>query len=105
MTTAVFSTPRKRLYFIDSIGRGGAIRTPDPLRPRQVRYQAALRPDISTFLILGHLLSFRKFRVVSTSLVVRNNSICHQAASFFRPYSWCKPPRTRVHVTPYPLGN
>ena len=32
-------------YFIDSIGRGGAIRTPDPLRPRQVRYQAALRPD------------------------------------------------------------
>ena len=30
----------------DSIGRGGAIRTPDPLRPRQVRYQAALRPDI-----------------------------------------------------------
>jgi hypothetical protein len=26
-------------------GRGGAIRTPDPLRPRQVRYQAALRPD------------------------------------------------------------
>jgi hypothetical protein len=27
-------------------GRGGAIRTPDPLRPRQVRYQAALRPDI-----------------------------------------------------------
>jgi hypothetical protein len=27
-------------------GRGGAIRTPDPLRPRQVRYQAALRPDM-----------------------------------------------------------
>jgi hypothetical protein len=27
------------------LGRGGAIRTPDPLRPRQVRYQAALRPD------------------------------------------------------------
>ena len=26
-------------------GRGGEIRTPDPLRPRQVRYQAALRPD------------------------------------------------------------
>ena len=30
-------------------GRGGAIRTPDPLRPRQVRYQAALRPDILCF--------------------------------------------------------
>ena len=30
------------MYF----GRGGVIRTHDPLRPRQVRYQAALRPDI-----------------------------------------------------------
>jgi hypothetical protein len=28
-----------------SIGRGERIRTSDPLRPRQVRYQAALRPD------------------------------------------------------------
>jgi hypothetical protein len=26
-------------------GRGDWIRTSDPLRPRQVRYQAALRPD------------------------------------------------------------
>src|SRR5215467_9538428 len=26
-------------------GRGGRIRTGGPLRPRQVRYQAALRPD------------------------------------------------------------
>ena len=29
----------------DSIGRGGEIRTLDPLHPMQVRYQAALRPD------------------------------------------------------------
>ena len=28
------------------IGRGDWIRTSDPLRPRQVRYQAALRPDL-----------------------------------------------------------
>jgi hypothetical protein len=28
-------------------GRGGGIRTRDPLRPRQVRYQTALRPDCS----------------------------------------------------------
>src|SRR3954466_6514634 len=34
------------------IGRGGEIRTHDPLRPRQVRYQAALRPDILLLLIL-----------------------------------------------------
>jgi hypothetical protein len=27
-------------------GRGGRIRTGGPLRPRQVRYQAALRPDL-----------------------------------------------------------
>jgi hypothetical protein len=26
-------------------GRGGEIRTPDPLLPKQMRYQAALRPD------------------------------------------------------------
>ena len=28
------------------IGRGGEIRTRDPLHPMQVRYQAALRPDL-----------------------------------------------------------
>jgi hypothetical protein len=26
-------------------GRGGEIRTPDPLLPKQLRYQAALHPD------------------------------------------------------------
>jgi hypothetical protein len=30
---------------IDLIGRGGGIRTPDPLLPKQMRYQTALRPD------------------------------------------------------------
>ena len=30
-------------------GRGDWIRTSDPLRPRQVRYQAALRPDSSHY--------------------------------------------------------
>jgi hypothetical protein len=30
------------------IGRGDWIRTSGPLRPRQVRYQAALRPDIES---------------------------------------------------------
>ena len=29
------------------VGRGGGIRTRDPLHPMQVRYQAALRPDNS----------------------------------------------------------
>ena len=27
-------------------GRGGEIRTPDPLVPNQMRYQAALRPEL-----------------------------------------------------------
>ena len=33
-----------------SVGQGGEIRTHDLLRPRQVRYQAALRPDESIVL-------------------------------------------------------
>src|ERR1035437_6345206 len=32
------------------LGRGGGIRTPDPLLPKQMRYQAALRPD-STLIV------------------------------------------------------
>src|SRR5438309_9585674 len=36
-----------------NIGRGGKIRTCDPLRPRQVRYQAALRPDNSTTCVMS----------------------------------------------------
>ena len=32
--------------FVNSVtGRGGGIRTPDPLLPKQLRYQAALHPD------------------------------------------------------------
>ena len=30
---------------LELLGRGGGIRTRDPLHPMQVRYQAALRPD------------------------------------------------------------
>jgi hypothetical protein len=33
------------LLTLESLGRGGGIRTRDPLHPMQVRYQAALRPD------------------------------------------------------------
>ncbi len=38
-----------------SYGRGGRIRTGDHLNPIQVRYQAALHPDLS--LILSNILS------------------------------------------------
>ncbi len=32
---------------ISEDGRGGGIRTHDPLLPKQMRYQAALRPDLT----------------------------------------------------------
>ena len=33
-------------------GRGGEIRTPDPLLPKQLRYQAALHPERPRILIV-----------------------------------------------------
>jgi hypothetical protein len=67
------------------IGRGGEIRTHDPLRPRQVRYQAALRPDLihSTSLpkreplgVLGVL--------IRTRLLFSENS----APLYQKPFKW-----------------
>ncbi len=34
------------VWYILINGRGGEIRTPDPLLPKQLRYQAALHPEI-----------------------------------------------------------
>src|ERR1017187_9488891 len=48
-STYDFQPILKRLHLLERIGRGERIRTSDPLRPRQVRYQAALRPDITSF--------------------------------------------------------
>ena len=42
------------------IGRGGGIRTRDPLHPMQVRYQAALRPEGRDY-IRAALLAMEKF--------------------------------------------
>ena len=38
-------TTRLGVVFFKISGRGGGIRTHDPLVPNQMRYQAALRPD------------------------------------------------------------
>ena len=46
-----------RMMQLGKFGRGDRIRTYDPLRPRQVRYQAALRPDFQS--IKGVLAPFR----------------------------------------------
>ena len=34
-----------KLHFNENSGRGREIRTPDPLLPKQMRYQTALCPD------------------------------------------------------------
>jgi hypothetical protein len=44
-----FTRKASKLYKIKGFGRGGGIRTPDPLLPKQMRYQTALRPDIGFF--------------------------------------------------------
>ena len=43
------------LLFLEFRGRGGGIRTRDPLHPMQVRYQAALRPER-----VAHYAAFEK---------------------------------------------
>ena len=35
------------------VGRGGEIRTPDPLVPNQMRYQAALRPELQNLYVIN----------------------------------------------------
>ena len=40
-------------------GRGGGIRTPDPLLPKQMRYQTALRPDDPFRLYRGSVWAWR----------------------------------------------
>jgi hypothetical protein len=45
----IFRRDARVRWMFGSIGRGGGIRTPDPLLPKQMRYQTALRPDSSQF--------------------------------------------------------
>ncbi len=40
--------PQNRSSEVLIFGRGGGIRTHDPLLPKQMRYRAALRPEISS---------------------------------------------------------
>src|SRR5947209_12594522 len=51
-------------------GRGGGIRTPDPLLPKQMRYQTALRPDLQdsiSFRWVGHKVPLWLFNKSVTS--------------------------------------
>ncbi len=45
-SSSVFIVAKKTLNPVHPTGRGGGIRTPDPLLPKQLRYQAALHPEI-----------------------------------------------------------
>src|SRR6267154_1099747 len=51
-------TKRRKGLRIVFIGRGGVIRTRDPLLPKQMRYQAAPRPGQR----LGYTLRYRGFK-------------------------------------------
>ena len=51
---------------LEGSGRGGGIRTRDPLHPMQVRYQAALRPDrrmliLHQFSFFGNISKYSRF--------------------------------------------
>ena len=49
--------------YINKTGRGGGIRTHDPLLPKQMRYQAALRPEEARILqrVAGKVNRERRF--------------------------------------------
>jgi hypothetical protein len=55
MPTVPAATDDKITDAEDDFGRGAEIRTRDLLRPRQARYQAALRPDSNKFLFYWNL--------------------------------------------------
>jgi hypothetical protein len=57
MTTELYSTPKHQT------GRGRGIRTPDTLLPKQVRYQAALYPEMSKAVrtILNHFTVSQRY--------------------------------------------
>ena len=47
-------------------GRGREIRTPDPLFPKQMRYQAALCPDTRLYLVRYYRIEKPFFRLIFT---------------------------------------
>ncbi len=47
------------------VGRGEKIRTSDPLRPRQVRYQTALRPDNNRVILHAKSMKSRFFMQIN----------------------------------------
>ena len=58
---------------LHNAGRGGGIRTHDPLLPKQMRYQAALRPEEARILqrVAGKVNHERRFLYIYIASVVR----------------------------------
>ena len=65
-----FSLSGTTLYY-DKTGRGGGIRTHDPLLPKQMRYQAALRPEEARILQIAPTQVNRRERLIYSCLVWR----------------------------------
>ena len=61
-------------------GRGGQIRTDDPLLPKQMRYQAALRPDSLNLTPLIQAASQAKVLAASADLFACDPSLAEAAA-------------------------
>ena len=79
-----------------STGRGGGIRTHDPLLPKQMRYQAALRPEEARILQIGtgqvnHTAHFIVNKLFMRSASAQQHRIpdqfCHFKNSSFRWFS------------------
>ena len=81
------------------IGRGERIRTSDPLRPRQVRYQAALRPDcVERTATRGHKnLNTGKWRGLAGSGSRSRDRLRHELTSADKNV---RATQTRLHYAP-----
>ena len=89
-------------YFYQVIGRGAGIRTRDLLRPRQARYQAALRPD--------RRRERRPKRFVNRELGSTKSGTDSPACPSIppqnpekRPQKWPHSAKRLHHSTPFPL--
>ncbi len=67
----------KAVSYSEFNGRGGGIRTRDPLHPMQVRYQAALRPDVRMGILHNPIL-FGKLFVCPTAIFSSTQQLNHK---------------------------
>ena len=72
------------LLFLEFRGRGGGIRTRDPLHPMQVRYQAALRPErVAHYAAVRYQAALRPERVAHYAAFEKNFQVFHRISRKF----------------------